>query len=106
FVLGLMGEHRSGGGVADGVDAGDGSSPMVIDLYLAALGQRDACGVEAEALDIGAAAGGDEDDVAVEGGFAVILAELPGDVDPVVAGLRRLDGGAEDEAQALFRQLL
>ena len=66
----------------------------------------DADGVEAEALDVGAAAGGDEDDVGVEGGLAVVLAELVGDVDAVVAGLGGLDGGAEDERQALFCQLL
>ena len=86
------------------VDAGDGGLPAGVDLDLAARAEDDAELVEAEALGVGAAAGGDEDHVGVERLLAVVLAELVGDAGGAVGGLGALDGGAEDDLQALLGQ--
>ena len=53
FILRLVGEHRAGDHVADGVDAWDIGGVMPIDADAAAIIARDADGIEAEAFGIG-----------------------------------------------------
>ena len=104
FVLGLVGQHRPLDHVADGVEALDVGGIVAVDRDLAALGHGHAERVEAEALGVGFAAGGDEDDVGVEAGLAVVLAQLPGHLCARLAGLDLLDGRAENEVKALLLQ--
>ncbi len=65
LLLGLVGEHRAGNNVADGVDARHVALEVGVNLDLAALG-GDAQSLEAETLGVGATAGGDEDAVSSE----------------------------------------
>ena len=87
LVGGLVGQRGAGDEVADGVDLGCDVLQRAVDLDQAALGELDAGGVEAEALDVRAAAGGDDEPVGLAG--SPPYAER----DRVVAGVDVLDEG-------------
>src|SRR4051794_27260177 len=70
LVAGLVGERGAGDEVADRPDAGDAGLQRAVDLDEALLGELDADGVEPEALDVGAAAGGDDEPF----GLAILVA--------------------------------
>ncbi len=66
LVLRLVGEHRTGDHVADGVDAGDVRGEMRVGEDAALVVALDADHVEAEPLRVGDTADGDEHDVRLD----------------------------------------
>src|SRR4029079_4840756 len=66
FILSLVGEHRPGDDVADGVDAVDVGAVAGVDLDAAALVSDDAAFGKAEAGRERPAADGDENDIGVD----------------------------------------
>ncbi len=102
LVLGLVGEHRTGDHVADGVDALHAGGEMRIDLHAAAIVERDAGFLEAEALGVGHAADADHDHV----GFQRFGSSTRGRLDlrrqRLARGVDAGDLGAELERKALL----
>ena len=66
FVLRLVGEHRAGDDVADGVDAGDVGGVMPVDDDAAAIIARDPDAVEAEPFGVGNPSDRDQDGVGLD----------------------------------------
>ena len=83
LVGGLVGERRAAHEVADRVDALGGGAQRAVDVDQAAVVELDARRLEPEALDVGAAAGGDDEVV----GLARLVAV--GERDLVVAATGR-----------------
>ena len=100
FVLGLVGEHRPGDDVADGVDARHVGGEMVVDDDTAAL-SRDAGLFEPEPVRIGLAADGDEHDVGLESLRLAAGGRFDRDLAPV-RGLHLGDLVREAEFDSLF----
>ena len=103
--LGHVGELQFGGDVADGVDALDVGAHEVVDRDGAAVGQLDACVLQAEALDSRREADGHED--LVDGEFAVVvLGVLVGDGHAVAVVGDRLHLGGRHHLDAELLVLL
>src|SRR5690606_28080311 len=101
LLLGLVRQHRAGDRVADRVDALDVGLQVAVDLDAAALVELDADALQTQALEVGLAADGDENGVAVEGFRLATFSRLQGQLD---AAFRRLGAGhlgRELEAHAL-----
>ena len=96
LVGGLVRERRAVHEVADRVDAGQRRAHRAVDRDVAVVGQRDARLLEAEPLDVGRAAGGDDEPVGAR--------RLAGDGerDRVVAGLDVLDEDAGADLDPLL----
>ncbi len=99
LLLRLVGEHRPGDGVADGVDARGGGLEALVDGNPPARVEGHAERLQPEPGGVGAAADRDED--AVERLRAGDPARLDGDGDPVVGDRRLSRGGAEREREPL-----
>jgi hypothetical protein len=94
----LVGERGAAYEVADRIDALDVRAERAVDVDHAAVVELDARLLEPEALDVGAAAGGDHEPVDLSGLVAVLEADL------VVAGLDVLDLGTGVDVDALLAQ--
>src|SRR5690606_27526290 len=103
FVLGLVGEHRAGGDVADDPDVGSRRLVAFVGEHAAGIGgQADA--FQAEAFGVGAAADGYQHVVGLEGFRQAAGGGLDGQLHASLAGLGAGDLGTELEGHALFGQ--
>src|SRR6185295_4039534 len=80
FVLGLVGQHRAGNHVADGVDAGNAGLKVLVDDDAAPVVELHSPAIEAEAVGVGHPADGDQHHVGLQlSGLAGAAGRLDGD---------------------------
>ena len=104
LVLGLVGEHRALDHVTDGVDAVHRRLPVVVDGDLAALRHLDPQRVQPQPFGKRLAAGRDQHHVGIDGMFAVVLAQLVGDLGLRLRGLHLRHRCAHGELKPLLRE--
>ena len=104
LILGLVGQHRAGNGIADGVETLDIGGKMGIGLDLAARQHRDPQRLQPQTGGVGFAARGQQHDVGLLAGFGIVLFQRPAHRGPALGHVHALHGGTKDKGQALLCQ--
>src|SRR5690606_21260627 len=104
LILGLVGEHRAGDDVADGIDAGNGGHEVAVGANPATLVESDSGTFEPQTIGIRLAAGRDENGIRLDRLSVAALNRFEGDTGTLLGLADAGNFGAEFEFHALLGQ--
>ena len=104
LILGLVGQHRAGNGITDGIEAWQAGGEMGVGLDLAARQHLDPQRLQPQTGGKGFAARGQQHDIGLLAARAAVFLEGPAHRGPALGSVHALHGGTQNEGQPLLGQ--